>query len=84
MNPFYNAMGGANPFQLFQQFRQNPMQFMAQRRMNVPQGMMGDPNAMINHLVQSGQISQQQLEQAKQTLAQMQGKAQGQNGTANH
>lgn len=58
-----------NPFQMMsmlQQFRQNPMQMLAQRRMNVPQEISNDPNAILNHLLQTGQISQQQINQASQ------------------
>jgi len=58
MNPM-NLMG------MLQQFKMNPMQMLAQKRMNVPQGM-NDPNAILNHLLQTGQISQQQLNNAYQ------------------
>lgn len=56
-----------NPLQMLQQLKANPMQFLMQRRFNLPQGMaMNDPQAILNHLVQSGQISQQQINQAYQ------------------
>lgn len=56
-----------NPLQMLQQLKTNPMQFLMQRRFNLPQGMaMNDPQAILNHLVQSGQISQQQIDQAYQ------------------
>lgn len=55
-----------NPMALLQQLRANPMQFLLQRRLNVPQGVANDPNAIINHLMQTGQISQQQLNSAYQ------------------
>lgn len=59
MNPM-NMMG------MLQQFRQNPMQMLLQRRMNVPQNMVNDPGAILNHLLQTGQVSQQQVNQAYQ------------------
>ena len=56
-----------NPLQMLQQLKANPMQFLMQRRFNLPQGVaMNDPQAILNHLVQSGQISQQQINQAYQ------------------
>lgn len=56
-----------NPIQMLQQLKANPMQFLMQRRFNFPQGVaMNDPQAILNHLVQSGQISQQQINQAYQ------------------
>ena len=52
---------------LLQQLKANPMQFLMQRRMNLPQGIsMTDPNAILNHLVQTGQVSQQQINAAYQ------------------
>lgn len=60
-----------NPMALLQQLRQNPMQFLMQRRMNLPQGMnMQDPQAILNHLMQTGQISQEQVNWAYQMAQQ--------------
>lgn len=63
-NPFFNAMGGANPTQ------NHFMQFMHQM-----QGK--DPDAMINEMVRSGKISQAQLNQVQQQAQQMQGMLNG-------
>lgn len=50
-----------NLLNMYQQFRVNPMQMLSQR-FNIPQGVnVNDPNAIIQHLLNSGQISQQQL-----------------------
>ena len=54
--------------QMLQQFKQNPMQMLLQRKLNVPQNMANDPNAILNYLVQSGQVSQQQLNNAYQMM----------------
>jgi hypothetical protein len=56
-----------NFMQMLQQFKQNPMQMIMQRRLNLPQNVsMNDPNAILQSLLQSGQISQQQVNQAYQ------------------
>ena len=55
-----------NIVQMLQQFKSNPAQMLLQRRLNVPQGMMNDPNAIINHLLKTGQVSQEQLNSAYQ------------------
>ena len=47
------------------QMRANPAQILAQRGMNVPQGV-SDPQAILNHLLRTGQISQQQINSALQ------------------
>ena len=58
-----------NPMAMLQQFKANPLQFLMQRRMNIPQGIpMNDPQAILNHLVGSGQISQQQINNAYQMM----------------
>lgn len=52
---------------MLQQLKQNPVQFLMQRRLNLPQGMQtNDPQAILNHLVSTGQVSQQQINQAYQ------------------
>lgn len=51
---------------MLSQFKQNPMQFLMQRKMNIPQNISSDPQAILNHLLQTGQISQQQVNAAYQ------------------
>lgn len=65
MNPLYSAMGGQSMMTMLQQFKANPMQFLMQRGMNVPQGV-SDPGAIMNHLLQTGQINQNQVNAAYQ------------------
>ena len=56
---------------MVQQIKANPLQFLVQRRMNIPQGIqMNDPQAILNHLVQTGQVSQQQINNAYQLMGQ--------------
>lgn len=66
-NPFFGAMGGAQgpqggPVNMMQAFRQ----FMQQN-----QGK--NPNEMIQQLLSSGKLNQQQLNQAQQMAKQMEG-----------
>ena len=60
-NPFFKAMGGG----------QNPMMAQFQQFMQQMQGQ--NPNAIIQSMLQSGKISQAQLNQAQQQAMQMQG-----------
>jgi len=60
-NPFM----GMNPMQMVQQLRSNPMQFIRQAGFNIPQNL-SDPNAIIQHLMNSGQVSQAQYNYARQ------------------
>lgn len=60
-NPFFQAMGGENqPPNMMQRFQQ----FMGQMKGK-------DPKAMINDLVSSGRISQDQLDQAQKQAQQI-------------
>ena len=63
-NPMGNMMGMLN------QLKSNPVQFALQRRFNVPANMSNDPSAIVNHLLQTGQITQDQVNRAYQQMAQ--------------
>lgn len=62
MNPFFQAMGGNRQPNMMQQFQS----FMQQMKGK-------DPNAIINEMVSSGKLTQEQLNQAQQQAQQMQG-----------
>lgn len=74
MNPLFNQLQG-NPsggiMQQFNLFRQNPFQFLMQRRLNIPQQYMNDPKGAVEYLMQNGQMSQQQFQQFSQMANQM-------------
>lgn len=65
-----NPMMGMNTMQMIQQLKANPIQFLQRAGFNVPNNL-NDPNAIIQHLMNSGQISQQRYEQARQMVAQL-------------
>jgi glycyl-tRNA synthetase alpha subunit len=50
-----------NIIQAYQQFRSNPMQMLMQKY-NIPQGIdTSNPNAILQHLLNTGQVSQAQV-----------------------
>ncbi len=63
-----NPMPRMNPLQMLQQLQANPIQFLQRAGFNVPNNL-NDPNQIIQHLMNSGQISQQRYEQARQMAA---------------
>ena len=69
MNPFFNAMGGNKQPNMMQQFQQ----FMNQMKGK-------DPNAVIQDMMQSWKITQDQYNQARQQAQQMQGMFEGMRG----
>lgn len=62
-----------NPMQMLQQLKANPVQFLMQRRFNIPANMASDPNAILQHLLTTGQVNQSQVNSAYQ-MAQRFGK----------
>jgi len=69
----FDPFGSMNGFMSkFQQFQQNPMAFLMQQRMNIPQEYCNDPGNAIQYLLNNGQVTQQQLEWAQNTAAQIQ------------
>ena len=64
-----------NPMQIMSmltQFKQNPLSILSQR-FNLPQNM-NNPQEILNHLLNSGQINQNQIDQANQMKQQFFGK----------
>lgn len=59
-----NMMNNVNDMMnIFQQLKQNPLQILS-RRFNLPQNMnTNDPNSIIQHLLNTGQVTQSQVNQ---------------------
>lgn len=66
-NPLFNALGGGQMPGAMGQFQNMVQQFRQFR-----QSFQGDPKAEVEKLVQSGKISQQQLNQLQQAATQFQ------------
>jgi hypothetical protein len=64
-NPLFNALGGGMPQ------GNGPMQ-MIQQFMQFKQNFKGNPKAEVEKMLQSGKISQQQLNQVQQMAGQFQ------------
>ena len=68
-NPVFNALGGNQQPNMMQQFQQ----FMSQMKGQ-------DQDKMLNDLVSSGKVSQQQLNAAQKQMQQMRGMFDGMRG----
>lgn len=64
-----NPMMGMNPMQMIQQLKANPIQFLQRAGYNVPSNL-NSPNDIIQHLMNSGQVSQDAYNRARQMAAQ--------------
>ena len=74
----YSAIGANNAVVIAKNAnttQQNPreaaMALMKQQGIQIPQGMENNPNAIIQHLVQSGAVPQGRLNMAQQMLQRM-------------
>lgn len=54
-----------NMISMYQRFMQNPSQALMEAKFNVPQGM-NNPNDIIQHLLNTGQVSQSRVNQVMQ------------------
>lgn len=62
-NPLTTGQQQINPQQAIQQLKSDPVGMLKQAGFNVPDNLASDPNGMIQHLVQSGQVPQNRLTQ---------------------
>lgn len=76
MNQMGNFMGMfgnmANMFQMFVQFRKNPVGALMQMGFNVPPHLQNNPQGIVNYLRNSGQMSEEQFNQFSQMAQQFQ------------
>lgn len=59
-----------NPLQIMQMvqsLQQNPVQFLQSRGFNVPQNI-NDPNAIIQYLMNTGQVTQDQYQNVRRMM----------------
>lgn len=66
-------LGGiANLFQKFNRFRQNPVGELMGMNINIPPNIQNNPEAIVNYLRNSGQMSEEQFNQMTQMANQFQ------------
>lgn len=73
--PGYDPFGSMQAFMgQFGGFAGNPMQYMMQRKLNLPKGMnpIQDPNGAIQYLMNSGKMNQQQYNELQKVSRQVQ------------
>ena len=65
-NPLYQQLNqhSNSPIDMLEQFKQNPLAILGQRY-NIPQGM-NDPNQILQHLLNTNQVSQDQVNRVMQ------------------
>ena len=72
LNRNSNNSQSNNDFQSqFNIFKQNPIQFLMQRNINIPAEMYNDPHSAVEYLVQNGRMNPQAMNKVMTTLQRM-------------
>ena len=70
-NKLFQEMQNNSLRRNLQQLKENPAQFLMQRKFNIPQEYQNNPQEMVDYLVRSGQVSQDQVNKVMQMAAKM-------------
>lgn len=60
-NSLFSEMQSNNIMSQFNQFKNNPMQFLTSRKINIPEEYSNNPQQAVQYLLNNGQMSQQAL-----------------------
>ena len=65
-------MNMMNPnVEMLQKLQSNPKEFIQKAGMNIPDELMSDPKAMVQHLIMTGQVSSPMLQRIMPMIQQM-------------
>ena len=71
-NPIFNSIGGGNNLLTqLNQLRSNPVQFLMNRRLNIPDNLNGNPQGIVQHLLNTGQMSQETYNRIQRQVSQL-------------
>lgn len=59
---------------MLKQLQSNPKEFIQNVGANIPEGMMNDPQAMVQHMIMTGQVSSPVLQRILPMIRQLSGK----------
>lgn len=63
-----------NPMQAMSQLRSNPVQMLSKAGFNVPENIGNNPQAIVQHLLNTNQITQQRFNQSQMMANRMMGR----------
>ena len=67
----FDKLNGQQPQMNMQQIQNDPIGAAQKAGNNIPPNLAGNPQAMVQHLIQSGQVGGQKLQQAMQMMQRM-------------
>ena len=62
--PTSTTSGSTNPMQMLSQLKSNPTQMLSKAGYNIPDNIGNNPQAIVQHLLNTNQITQQRLNYA--------------------
>ena len=63
-----------NQEQMLEQLKSNPIEMGKEKGYNIPENLAGDPRAMVQHLINSGQVGGPLLQKVMPMIQRMMGK----------
>ena len=72
MNPLFNELNGPQSIiGQFEAFMRNPIEYLINRKINIPEQYRNNPQEAVNYLVSSGQMDPQTLNNLRARAGQM-------------
>lgn len=72
MNPLFSELNGPQSLiGQFESFMKNPMEYLVNKKINIPEQYRNNPQDAVNYLVSSGQMDQQTLNNLRARASQM-------------
>lgn len=68
-NPLISKTNKPDIKQMFNDFKANPTQALIKAKFNLPDNINNDPQSIVQHLLNTGQITQEQINTAQNKLA---------------
>lgn len=70
-NPLFNEQMNKGFMSQFNAFKQNPMQYLMSKKINIPQQFANDPHGAVQYMLNNGQMTQEQLNSLTQMAQKM-------------
>ena len=67
----YDRLNGGNQQEMMRQLQSDPVGMAKQAGYNIPQNIAGNPQAMVQHLIQTGQVSNPMLQRIMPLIQRM-------------
>ena len=70
-NNLFNTLNGGGMMSQLQRLRANPLQFLMNHRLNIPQELQNNPQGIVQYLLNTGQMSQNDFNNLQSRVRQL-------------